>query len=351
MSGILSLSLFLIIIFAGLFTNSFLKQYPIETSRAPDFSCDTTLRNSQFSSQMQSLGAAVSDSIKTIFNLLNSQQFTLTVTLLNTIVNTNIIVTQTLGTITTQLQSELFVPTSGCLVVICNLTSNIATVNINILSSQTIGGVRISLSAPAIANQNIVAKEVFFVNSFTMTNRTMSQDPYFSIELIQVINETRPLSLNDLSDYSGLWIPTFSQDNDRNFQIESDYEQYHTGSYTILTIDISQAAYYIYNVEKPIIKTTASIFKNILFASMCIEIFGFAFLILKLAIVPLVRFIIQRIQSKGEESKEDNKNDDDESEKETEEKEESDNDNADEVLQKTKFGLGKNDWYIPDVNI
>jgi len=347
------MSLFLVIIFAALFTNSFLKQYPMETSRTPEFSCDSTLRNSQFSSQMQSLGAAVSDSAKTIFNLLlsQSQQFTLTVTLLNTIVNTNITVNQAVGTITTVLPSKSSVLTSGCLIISCNLTSNIVTVSINISSSQPIGGVSIGLSASSIVEQNSVAKEVFFVTSFNMTNRTMSQDPYFSIELVQVINETKPLSLNALSNYSGLWIPIFSQDEDQNFQVQSDYEQYHTGLYTILTIDISQAAYYVHNVEKPIIKTTAIIFKNILFASMCLEIYGFVILILKLAIIPLARWIIQRVQSKGEESKEDNKDDEDDDDDDKTEKEESDSDDDDEIPQKKKFGLGENEWYKPDTKI
>jgi len=356
MGGVLSLTIFLIIIFAALFTNSFIKQYPDETSQAPEFSCDQTLRNSQFSSQMQSLGAVVSDSAKTIFNLLQSQQYTLTVTLLNTIVGTNITVEETVGTITKQLQTVLSAPVNGCLVISSNLTENIATININISGSQAIGGVRIGLSAPAIVDQNSVANELYFANSYTMTNRTMSQDPYFNIELIQVINETKPLSINNVSQYSGLWIPTFIMDNDQNFYTQTEYDQYHTNLYTILTIDITQATYYVYNIEKPIIKTTGVIFKNILFASMCLEIFGFAFLIFKLIIIPFIRLIIRLVWSKKEEKEEskeendDNDSDDDETKK-TEEHKSDDDDDDDEIPQKIKLEPGKNEWYMPDIKI
>jgi len=329
-----------------------LQQYPEEQSQAPEFTCDETLRNSQYSTQMQALGAAVSDDAKKIFTLLQSQKFRIIVTLLNTITNTNITVTQTVGTITTKLLPDISVPITGCLLISCNLTTNIATVNINISSSQAIGGVRISLSAPSIADQNNEAKELFFAQSFTMSNRTMSQQPYFNVELIQVINETRPLSVNDVSNYSGLWIPVFIQDDDQNFYTQTDYDNYHTNFYTILTIDITEAAYYIYNLEKPIVKTTKAIFKNILFATMCLEMFGFAFLIFKLAIIPLVQLIISRISPKVEESKEkkDGENDDDDSEKEEDkEKHDSDDDDDDDdEIAKKKLKPGKNEWYIPN---
>ena len=342
----MSLSIFIIIIIAALFTNSFLQQYPLETSRTPDFTCDETIRNSQFSSQMRSLGTPIPNNARKIYNLLNSQQFLLTVTLLNTNIDTNVTVTQIIGTRTTQLRRSVSVPTSGCLMISCNLTSNLAMVMLNVSSYQTIGGVRIALSASLIAEENNIARGIAFANSFNVTHRIMSQHPYFTIELIQVINETKALAVIGTSNYSGLWIPTFTQDSDRNFYTESGFEQYHTRPYTLLTIDIQQGTYYIYNIEKPIIKTTAVIFKNFLFASMCMEIFGFILLIFKLAIMPLVRLIIRLIRSKKNEIKED---DNDKSEEEEEVREESESD--DDLPQIVKFGPGDNQWYKSDVPI
>ena len=293
---------------------------------------------------MQSLGIPIPNSTQPIYHLLNSQQFILTVTLLNTNVDTDVNVTQVVGTRTTRLQRRLSVLTSGCLAISCNLTSNIATVIFNISSFQTIGGLRIGLSASSIVDGKNVAKEIAFANSFSVTNRIMSQQPYFTIELIQVINETKPLAVTDVSNYSGIWIPTFTQQNDRNFYTETAYEMFHTQPYTLLTIDIQQGTYYIYNLEKPIIRTTAVIFKNILFASMCMEIFGFVLLIFKLVIVPLVRLIVRRIQCK--ESKEDEDEDDSDDEGEEEE-----SDSEDDIPQIVRFGPGNNEWYVPDTKI
>jgi hypothetical protein len=300
---------------------------------------------------MQSLGAAVSGNMTQLFNLLQLQKFTLIVTLLNTIVNTNVIVSQTIGTITTKLNIDLSTPTNGCLVISCNLTSNIATININVSSMQTIGGISIGLSGPGTTDRNIEAKDLNFSNTFSMTNRTMSQEPYFSVELIQVINETKPLSLTDASQFSGLWIPTFTTDEDQNFYVESDYEKYHTKYYTILTIDITQAAYYIYNEEKPIIKTTSVIFKNILFVSMCMEIIAFIFLMVKLVIGPLLQFIVRLTCSKEKESEEKIEHGD-EGESEKEEVNESDSDDdVGETPRKIKLEPGLNEFYMPDVKI
>jgi hypothetical protein len=295
---------------------------------------------------MQALGTPVPDDAKEIFNLLASQKFHLIVTLLNTIVDTNVIVTQTVGLITQQLSTVLSVPIDGCLAISCNLTANIATITLTILSSQAIGGVAISLWAPGIVGVNNQVKELNFSYSFTMLNRTMSQQPSFDMELIQVINETKPLSSSAASQYSGLWIPAFSQDEDLNFQTQSYYEQYHINPSTILTIDISQADYYIYNSEQPIIRSASVIFKNLLFASMCLEIFAFAFLFFKLFVIPVLKIIRQLIWSEFEESKEENENE--ESEKEEEEEHESEDDSG-EMPQQIEFELGTNEWYTPNV--
>lgn len=295
---------------------------------------------------MRSLGTPIPTSARKINHLLNSQQFTLTVTLLNTNIDANVTAKQIIGARTTQLRRHLSVPNSGCLIISCNLTSILAVVVLNVSSYQTIGGVRIGLSASSTVDGTNIAQEVAFSNSFNVTHRIMSQQPYFTIELIQVINETKPLAVIGTSNYSGLWIPTFTQDSDRNFYSESGFEQYHTRPYTLLTIDIQQGTYYIYNIEKPIVKTTAVIFKNFLFASMCMEIFGFVLLIFKLAIMPLVRLIIRLIRSKKDETKED---DNDESEEEEEVPEESDSE--DDRPQIVRFGPGENQWYKSDVQI
>ncbi|UJR37191.1 hypothetical protein I4U23_029899 [Adineta vaga] len=350
-SGVLSISILLIIIFAGLFTNSFLKQYPKETSQAPAFTCDESLRNSQFSSQMQSLGAAIPTDAKRIFNLLETQSFTMNIGLLNTMVDLNVTVEKTIGTITETLSRDISVPTNGCILISFNLSATIAVVTINISGSQAIGGIRIGLYGSEIVENNNRVQELNFSSSFILQNQTLSQEPYFNMELIQVINETKSLSAADPSQFSGLWIPTFIKDDDRNFQTPDEYKKYHTQSQTTVTIDLTQAVYYIFNIEQPIIKTASVIFKNILFASMCMEIFAFAFLFFKLTIAPICGLISKCIWRKDAETKEeDGSGSESEKEEEEEENESSDDDdddqdNVEEIPKEMAFETANNKWY------
>ncbi|CAF0993148.1 unnamed protein product [Adineta ricciae] len=351
--GVLSITILVMIIFTGLFTSSFLKQYPKETSEAPDFTCDETLRNSQFSSRMQSLGAAIPADTATIFNLLSQQSFVATVTLLNTVVNLTVTVEKTIGTITEQLQRDLYVPTDGCIVISFNLTTNMATITVNITGSTAIGGVRIGLYGPEIVDINNKVQELNFSYAFIIQNQTLSQEPYFEMDLIQVINETKGLSTGAPSQFSGLWIPKFSKDDDRNFQTLAEYEKYHAESQTTLTIDLTQSMYYIYNIEQPIIKTANVVFKNILFVSMCMELFGFGFLFFKLAISPLCRLVSRLICQKNDESKEENNEGESESEKEEEEEDsddESDGNEEDvhEIPKQIELPPEKTKWYKPN---
>ena len=303
---------------------------------------------------MQSLGALIPDDAKTIFSLLSLQKFTLVVTLLSTTINSssNVTILQKVGAVTTALSARLSSPVDGCLMISTNLTTDIAEITIDISSSARIGGVRIGLQAPAISQEYNTVQELNFANGFVISNRTLSQEPYFGIELIQIVNETRGFSVNEPSNYSGLWIPTYSKDDTRNFFSLSDYEKYHTSSYTIITIDITKAAYYIKNLEKPIIKTARVLFKNFLFATTCMEIIGFGVVVFKLAIIPAIRLIVNKVRSKEQEKTEgENANSESEEEQEEEEEEESDINDGDEIPQIIKYGPGQNDWYTPDVQI
>ncbi len=56
---------------------------------------------------------------------------------------------------------------------------------------------------------------------------------------------------------------------------------------TTLTIVISEASYYIKNVQSPIARLPDIIFRLLLFSILCLEISGLIFLIFKLLIIPL----------------------------------------------------------------
>ena len=293
---------------------------------------------------MQSSGTAIPADAKNIFSMLASQEFVLVVSLLNTIANLTITGEKTIGSITETLPTVISMPTVGCVTILCNLTTSIATIAFHIIGSQAIGGISIGLYGPEIQEDNNKVREVNFSYAFTMSNQTMSQEPYFIMELIQVVNETRSLATNGRSQFSALWIPTFSQDTDRNFQTPEEYGKYRTHKNTTLSIDLTQAVYYIYNTEKPIIKTASVIFKNILFVSMCMELFAFAFLFFKLTIAPALRLVSRLIWPKEGEPEAENGNDD----SEKEEPAGSDDDDIDEGPQQFPMKPGGNEYYQPD---
>jgi hypothetical protein len=54
-----------------------------------------------------------------------------------------------------------------------------------------------------------------------------------------------------------------------------------------LTINIAETSYYIKNVQSPIAKQAEIIFHTLLFAIVCLELSGLAFLIIKLLLIPL----------------------------------------------------------------
>ena len=55
---------------------------------------------------------------------------------------------------------------------------------------------------------------------------------------------------------------------------------------TTLTVVITEAAYYIKNVQSPIAKQPEVVFRTLLFSFLCLELCAMSFLIAKLFIVP-----------------------------------------------------------------
>jgi len=82
--GLMSFSLFVLLIFAFLFTNEYVSLYPIEEANDPTRACDPKLRNSQFDTSLKLLTATRSDEDKIIFDMLDKQPFTLIVNFVNT---------------------------------------------------------------------------------------------------------------------------------------------------------------------------------------------------------------------------------------------------------------------------
>lgn len=82
--GLFSFALLVLITFGFWFGSAFLKQYPIETATDANFACDKSLRNAKFSSNLQLLAVLRSDEDKMMFELLDEQNWTLIIDLIQT---------------------------------------------------------------------------------------------------------------------------------------------------------------------------------------------------------------------------------------------------------------------------
>ncbi|CAF0889071.1 unnamed protein product [Didymodactylos carnosus] len=292
--GLLSFSIIVLAVFAYMFSDSYLRQYPIENVGDANFSCDKTLRNAKFSTSMQSLGTPPTEELNVIFDMLDNQNFTLHVAFINTVLNyDSLTVTQYTGSIPSS-PDKVGSSNNKTMYVAVNVTSHLFSIQFNTSSSNTTGVIRVGLTGDAISNGSYYVRKLEFYQSYYVDNRTLTQDPTISIELIKVINQTEPLFSTQTVNYSGLWIPTWGYNKDAAFYTEEQYNQFHTQPATILTITLSESTYYILNVQEPIAKQAEIIFHCLLFTIVCLEIYGLVFVIFKLILLSIFEAIVKR---------------------------------------------------------
>jgi hypothetical protein len=116
--------------------------------------------------------------------------------------------------------------------------------------------------------------------------------------MTKLINETKPMT-GDESEFSGIYIPTFTVDMNSLFVTN---DQYVTSALTttILTIVITETPYYVKNLQEPIARQSEIIFRNLLFTIVCLEIFGLVFISYKLLLKPLYYAIVRNKLHKKE---------------------------------------------------
>lgn len=96
------------------------------------------------------------------------------------------------------------------------------------------------------------------------------------------------------SEFEGIWYPTFTSDKNQMFLTQEKYMTTTGLSKTTIVIVISETPFYIKNHQAPIAKQPEIIFHNLLFTTVCLEIFGLVFLIFKLILIPLFEFVKDR---------------------------------------------------------
>ncbi len=116
----------------------------------------------------------------------------------------------------------------------------------------------------------------------------------FSVQMTSIINQTNPLDSDGLTIYSAIWVATYTARIDELFVSEDRYS-FFSRTQTNLSATISESTYYVKNEQEPIARQTEVIFHNLLFTIVVLELFGLLFLICKLFLAPLVRFLHERV--------------------------------------------------------
>jgi hypothetical protein len=113
-----------------------------------------------------------------------------------------------------------------------------------------------------------------------------------NLQLTKSINITEGLTDEDNTTYTGLWLPTFNYDVK---QIFCNLNSSQRKQKTILSVGISETAFFIRNNQKPIARRSEIIFHTILFIGVCIDLTCMMLLILKLWFHPVLIYFIDKL--------------------------------------------------------
>jgi hypothetical protein len=297
MGGLFSFAIIVLVSFAYAFSNSYLYRYPIEqVNGAFNFACDTTMTNAQFSTNLMPIGIPPNDDTAPIFALLNAQPFILHIDFINAAFNcTDITITQ-IKDIDLPMTISSCNDTDSSASLSLLLPSQDISLQIQLTGINTIGGFRISLEGPGVSvvndtlNAAYTLVDLAFAQTLYIAGQLLTQQPSCTLQITKVINRTDSLEEDGETQFSGVWLPAVSGSLNQMFVGQSEY-MYATSPNTVLSIVISETSYYTLNAQWPITDEDELIFTNILFTIVCLEIFGLGFLIFKLIIIPLIKWV------------------------------------------------------------
>ncbi|CAF1156572.1 unnamed protein product [Rotaria sordida] len=295
--GLASFCIIVLSISCCVFSAYFYNSYPIETAPPSTYTCDTTLRNAQFSSSLQSLSIPVSDNVQDMFNLLNSQAVNLDVAFINTVYNCTsdaITLTYYSGTAWVPISSLPCTSSNYILSYSVPLPYRPITVQFTLPNIYTIGGLRVGLSG---AGKNKTSKKsvqtLGFSQVFTQDGHMVGQNIYIVLQLTKLINDTSPLVSGDDDTFSAIWVEEFTVNYYQSFMASTDYLTATPKSSTNMTLIITETPYYILNLQTPIARLPLIIYHDFLFITMVIGMFALMFVLFKLIIIPFIVFLIR----------------------------------------------------------
>jgi hypothetical protein len=292
-TGLISFCVIVLVSFAYAFSNEYLKQYPIETSSDSYFSCDLSIRNAKFETNVQSLAIPFTPTEEEMFDLLTNQPFTMNIDFVNTLVSCDAASIQAqFGLVWSTIRWLDCYNLNSILTLSIPLPYQHISVQVFLEDAKTMGAIRIGLSGPGYENGSYKLQELAFYQAYSKSGYTLSRTLPVAIAMTKLINETKPMT-GDESEFSGIYIPTFTVDMNSLFVTN---DQYVTSALTttILTIVITETPYYVKNLQEPIVRQSELIFRNLLFTIVCLEIFGLVFLTHKLVFKPLFFAIVKK---------------------------------------------------------
>ena len=291
--GLITLAVIVLVCFAYAFSSQFSKQYPLEQTADSYFACDLSLRNAKFATNIQSLSIAGTESEKKIFDLLDEQILSLNVDFINTLIDCSAISLQALyGTYWNTIRWDTCGNHNSILSLSITLPYQRISVQILIADVQIMGALGIGLSGNGSKSEHYQLKTLNTYQSFAKSGQVLAQNLPITLSLTKVINETKPMT-GDESDYTAIYIPTFTIDPNSLFLSASQYIRL-TSTSIKFQIDIQETPYYVKNVQQPIAKTPEIVFHNLLFTVVSLEIFGLGYLLYRLIIKPLFSLIYPR---------------------------------------------------------
>ena len=300
--GLASFSVVVLVAFACIFSQRYIRLYPIETSPNATFACDETIRNAKFQTSVQSLAIPLNNFDQKMFDLLDNQEFLLNVDFVNTLINCDAVSIEALYGITwTTIRWLSCDNINSTLKLAIPLPFQHISVQIYVADSKTIGGLRIGLYSPGHQTGSYSLKELNFIQAFYKIGQILARDLPVTVSLTKVVNETLALDGGD-SDFGGIYIPTFTVDYNSLFYTADQFVR-STLTVTTLSLILSETPYYVKNLQQPIAKPSEIVFQNLLFITVCLELFGLIFLMYKMLFKPFYYYLIKKKHRKrGEES-------------------------------------------------
>ncbi|UJR14377.1 hypothetical protein I4U23_001373 [Adineta vaga] len=274
---------------------TYLNLYPIEIIPFDIATCQGDIRNTQFDNALQLPLADIHGERWPIFDMLNEQDFTMSVDLINiaqplckdisiqwTRVNVrsvNLPIRNcTLSKDNTTLSFRFLLPTHR------------SSIKLDIIGAYFLGAVRFCLHGDARTENNI--HRLHHLDTCTLfytDNQTIGLVTDFTVKLIKVINQTKPLRVGDDNIIDGRWGTTMSTDalsDELIFEQNGQYLRY-ISDRTILKISFFEESYFLLNNQRPIVRITELVFHTLLFIFTIIDLFTTVFLIYKLCYSPI----------------------------------------------------------------